>query len=643
MTISTPTESSGTDGAPGGGRRWRSLTVAQMDLVARDMALDTFDATLAGRRAALRGGEPPLRAGEPAGGAALARRGARAGRPRAEMEAVLTEAARPRRPDDPRVQADAWGRVRATYLTLREDRQALRSCARASRCSSQARAEHRVVVPGPDTVGAAAGTPRRRPRLACPSRDRRHRAWSGAGSGRRARAARRVVLGRQGRRDADADTAAAADAALTIQNARAGRCTPAPGGEAAVRDGGANRQAGCAKRRRSSRPRLRPGRPTNAAPAGAAGAPVMRRGRGQSTVPPALRRLGITSRELDVLVSSRWAAHREIAARLFLSPRTVEHHVAACSTHGHRTPGRAGPVRRQIGWRPPLNWVGRRPMAGRGSGSTIVGMETTVHEIADGVYRLSTYCPTSRRGFTINQFLLDADEPLLFHCGCGAFRSCRACPGWCPCERLRWISFGHVEADECGSMNQWLDAARRRRWRTGSWVPISIADMADRRRVAGRGRGLDIGGHRLRRSLRTCRTLGGAGVFDERRHCCAGTFTDRARAALVHDRTWCPPGDEDMFQHVTRHAPRCGAGRAGSPDAGADARCVVRGRCGGAVRDRRRVRGAAEGGRHGRGTASTSAGRSGRSLRCRRSTTDASSRTPSPTGHGATAARSTSS
>ena len=46
-------------------------------------------------------------------------------------------------------------------------------------------------------------------------------------------------------------------------------------------------------------------------------------------------------------------------------------------------------------------------------------METRISEIADGIYRLSTFVPGDRAasGFTFNQFLIDADEPLLFHCG----------------------------------------------------------------------------------------------------------------------------------------------------------------------------------------------------------------------------------
>ena len=46
-------------------------------------------------------------------------------------------------------------------------------------------------------------------------------------------------------------------------------------------------------------------------------------------------------------------------------------------------------------------------------------MSTTVDEIADGIYRLSTWIPdvAPPAGFTFNQFLVNAEEPLLFHTG----------------------------------------------------------------------------------------------------------------------------------------------------------------------------------------------------------------------------------
>ena len=64
-------------------------------------------------------------------------------------------------------------------------------------------------------------------------------------------------------------------------------------------------------------------------------------------------------------------------------------------------------------------------------------------------------------GFTFNQFLIKADEPLLFHTGPKALFPLvsEAVSKVVPIETLRWITFGHVEADECGSMNQWLEAA----------------------------------------------------------------------------------------------------------------------------------------------------------------------------------------
>jgi flavorubredoxin len=130
-------------------------------------------------------------------------------------------------------------------------------------------------------------------------------------------------------------------------------------------------------------------------------------------------------------------------------------------------------------------------------------MTTTTHEIAEGVYRLSTCVPEiAPGGFTFNQFLIDGDEPLLFHTGPrGMFDAIsEAVARIIPLERVRWISFGHVEADECGSMNQWLAASPAAQVAFGALgCMVSLDDMADRPpRPMADGEVLDIGGHRIR-------------------------------------------------------------------------------------------------------------------------------------------------
>src|SRR4051794_15657499 len=109
-------------------------------------------------------------------------------------------------------------------------------------------------------------------------------------------------------------------------------------------------------------------------------------------------------------------------------------------------------------------------------------METRVDEIADGIYRLSTFVPeiAPPAGFTFNQFLVMADEPLLFHCGYRRMfpLAAEALRRVLPPERLRWLSFGHVEADECGAMNEWLAAAPRAEVAYGALgCMVSLNDM----------------------------------------------------------------------------------------------------------------------------------------------------------------------
>jgi flavorubredoxin len=83
-----------------------------------------------------------------------------------------------------------------------------------------------------------------------------------------------------------------------------------------------------------------------------------------------------------------------------------------------------------------------------------------VYEIADGIYRISTIVPQAPVEFT--QFLIKDENPLLFHTGAkGLFPETSEAV-----ERilgdvsaLRYVSWSHLESDECGAVNEFLAAA----------------------------------------------------------------------------------------------------------------------------------------------------------------------------------------
>jgi len=130
-------------------------------------------------------------------------------------------------------------------------------------------------------------------------------------------------------------------------------------------------------------------------------------------------------------------------------------------------------------------------------------METKLDEIADGIYRLSTHVAevAPPAGFTFNQFLIAAEEPLLFHTGPrGMFPMvAEAVARVVPVESVRWITFGHLESDECGSMNMWLAASPQSQVAHGALgCEVSLDDLCDRPpRPMADGEAIDLGGKRV--------------------------------------------------------------------------------------------------------------------------------------------------
>jgi len=110
---------------------------------------------------------------------------------------------------------------------------------------------------------------------------------------------------------------------------------------------------------------------------------------------------------------------------------------------------------------------------------------TNVHEVAEGIYRINTpvSIPGGPGSFSFNQYLIVDNQPLLFHTGPRRmFPLVReAVDRVLPLERLSYIGLSHYEADECGSLNDWLAAAPEAVPLCGKIAAlVSINDIADR-------------------------------------------------------------------------------------------------------------------------------------------------------------------
>lgn len=129
-------------------------------------------------------------------------------------------------------------------------------------------------------------------------------------------------------------------------------------------------------------------------------------------------------------------------------------------------------------------------------------MHTTVDEIAPDIFRFSTLVPQiGPTGFAFNQFLVRDEQPFLFHTGMRQLYPLvkEAVSRVIDVRDLRWISFGHVEADECGAMNLFLaDAPNAEVIHGPTAVMVSLNDLADRPPRIADDQPLVTGSHRLR-------------------------------------------------------------------------------------------------------------------------------------------------
>jgi flavorubredoxin len=123
-----------------------------------------------------------------------------------------------------------------------------------------------------------------------------------------------------------------------------------------------------------------------------------------------------------------------------------------------------------------------------------------VHEIADGIYRIAAF--NSNDPITFSQFLVLDEKPLLFHTGQRAIfpETLEAVKKVIDPAGVRYISWSHLEADECGAANEFLAVAPNAEPIHGQvGVMLSVNDFFNRPVTAMEDdQVLDLGKHKLR-------------------------------------------------------------------------------------------------------------------------------------------------
>ncbi len=131
-------------------------------------------------------------------------------------------------------------------------------------------------------------------------------------------------------------------------------------------------------------------------------------------------------------------------------------------------------------------------------------LSSSIDEISDGIYRISISVPPPfiPTGFSFNQYLIVDEKPLLYHTGPRKmFPLVReAIEKVIPVSTLSYIAFSHVEADECGSLNEFLGVAPEATAVCSQVAAmVSVNDMADRPpKALADGEVLDLGRHKIR-------------------------------------------------------------------------------------------------------------------------------------------------